>query len=163
MENQDRLKAISQTSLVGIVTNVAIATVKIVIGMAASSLAIISEGINNATDAGSAMLAFIGSKLAGKKPDKKHPFGHGRMEYIYALVIAILILYAGFSLIVDSVKGIFNPTELTVSVISIIIIAVTAIAKFLLGIYTIFKGKKLDSTTLIAVGLDSRNDAFLLY
>ena len=101
------------------------------------------------------LLAFIGSKLAGKKPDKKHPFGHGRMEYISALVIGILILYAGFSLIVDSVKGIFTPSELSVSVLSIFIIAFTAIIKFLLGIYTMFTGKKLDSTTLIAVGLDS--------
>ncbi|MCR4626252.1 MAG: cation diffusion facilitator family transporter [Treponema sp.] len=160
MENTQRLKAISRTSMIGILVNVLIATVKIVIGLASSSLAIISEGINNATDAGSAMLAFIGSKLAGKKPDKKHPFGHGRMEYISALVIGILILYAGFSLIVDSGKGIFIPAELSVSVLSIFIIAFTAIIKFLLGIYTMFTGKKLDSTTLIAVGLDSRNDAF---
>lgn len=151
----------ARTSIIGILVNLAIAAAKILLGMAVASLAIISEGINNATDALSAVLTLVGTKLSGKHPDEKHPFGYGRIEYLTGMAVGIIILYAGLSTFRESVAGIIHPAPLSVDVISIVIIAGTAVIKFILGLYTIKMGKKVNSDTLIAVGEDSRNDSFI--
>lgn len=157
----DRKKLIQNTSLLGIFMNIALATVKIILGTVARSQAIIAEGINNATDIGSALFTLIGSKLAGLHPDEKHPFGYGRIEYLTSLVISIIILVTGIETTISSVKLIFNPNTLNISYISLIIIAATAIVKIIYGNFAIKVGKETDSSALVGVGLDSRNDSIL--
>ncbi|MCQ2445567.1 MAG: cation diffusion facilitator family transporter [Clostridia bacterium] len=152
---------ISVTSVLGILANLLIAAVKVVIGLLASSIAIMSEGVNNASDALTSVLALIGTKLAGKHPDEKHPFGYGRIEYLTSLVIAILILVTGVEMLTSSVKLVFAPEEMSISILSLVIIAASALIKFFLGIYTIRMGKKADSSTLEAVGIECRNDSFI--
>ncbi len=161
MDQITRQKKIINASIIGITVNALVAASKIVIGIAVSSIAIISEGINNATDASSSLLTLVGTKLSAKHPDKKHPFGYGRIEYLTSLVIAVLISYAGLSLLKDSVESLFKPSELAVTVFATAVVAVTAVIKFFLGVYTMKTGKAVDSSALVAVGLDSRNDAFI--
>ena len=156
-----RNKIITQTSWLGILANVLMAVIKIIIGALTSSIAIISEGVNNATDSLTAVIALIGTKLANKHPDKKHPFGYRRIEYLTGLVIATIIVVTGIEMLITSTKIIFNPTKLSISYISLIIIAVSAIIKFALGTYTIKIGKKVNSIALEAVGIDGRNDSFI--
>lgn len=148
------------TSALGIIVNLMLAAIKIVIGIMVSSIAVISEGINNATDSASSILTIVGTKLAGLRPNKKHPFGFGRIEYLTSLVISILILVTGAELLIGSFKLIFTPMEMSLSYVTLIIIAASAIVKLILGSYTIRMGKKVDSGSLIAVGTDCRNDFF---
>ena len=152
---------ISATSTLGIIVNILIAAVKVIIGALASSIAIISEGVNNATDALTSLITFVGSKLARKHPDSKHPFGYGRIEYLTSLVISVLILVTGIELLINSVKLIFQPAELSISMLSLAIVAGSAVIKFLLGTYTMKMGKKVESGALTALGMDSRNDSFI--
>lgn len=152
---------IASTSALGVLVNLLIAAAKVILGLLAASIAIISEGVNNATDALNSVLALIGTKLAGKHPDKKHPFGYGRVEYLTSLVIAVLILVTGVEMIKDAIGLIIEPGELKISYISLIVVAASAVVKFCLGLYTIKMGKKADSGTLVAVGVDCRNDAFV--
>lgn len=152
---------ITTTSWLGILTNILIASVKVIIGTLASSVAITSEGVNNASDALTSVMTLIGTKLAGKHPDEKHPFGYGRIEYLTSLVISILILVTGTEMLIGSVKRIFHPEPMSISYISLIIVAFSGVIKFLLGLYTIKMGKKADSGALEAVGLDCRNDSFV--
>ena len=149
------------TSGLGILVNVLIATAKVVVGLLASSIAIVSEGVNNASDALTAVLTLVGTKLAGKHPDAKHPFGHGRVEYLTSLIIAGFILVTGFEALKSSIDRIIHPAELTIGALSLVIVAVTAVMKFLLGSYTVKMGKKAGSSTLEALGIDSRNDSFI--
>lgn len=156
-----RNSIIAVTSALGVVVNLLISIIKIFIGILASSIAIISEGVNNATDALTSVLTFVGSKLARKHPNKKHPFGYGRIEYLTGLIISVIIVVTGIEMLIESVKLIFNPTELNISYISLTIVLISAIIKFVLGNYTIKMGKKASSTALEAVGIDCRNDSFV--
>jgi cation diffusion facilitator family transporter len=149
------------TSALGILVNTLLAIVKIIIGLAVGSIAIISEGANNASDSATSLITIVGAKLSSKHPTKKHPFGFGRVEYLTSLLIAILILVTAFELFMGSFKLIFSPIPLSISYITLIIIAVSAIVKYILGTYTIRMGKKVDSQSMIAVGTDCRNDAFV--
>ncbi len=151
---------ITRTSFLGIIANVFIAAAKIVIGLLVSSIAIVTEGANNATDALSSIMTLIGAKLARKHPDEKHPFGYGRIEYLSGLIISGFILFTGIEMMISSVKLIFNPEPMSVSYISIAIIGVTAVIKFCLGLYTVKMGHKADSVSLVAVGTECRNDSF---
>ncbi len=160
MEN-DRQYLITRTAIIGILANLAIASIKVLIGIAASSLAIISEGINNASDAVTSCLTLIGTKLSAKHPDEKHPFGYGRIEYLTGMVIGILILYTGISLIRESINGILHPEPMNVTILAILIIAGSAVAKYALGVYNLHMGEKADSDSLRAIGEDSKNDAFI--
>ncbi len=159
-KKMNREAIITRTSWLGIVANVLIAGSKVLVGIMASSIAIISEGVNNAADALSSVITLVGTKLAGKHPDEKHPFGYKRIEYLTGLIIATMILVTGIEMLIGSVKLIFNPEEVRISYLSLIVVAVTAVIKFFLGIYTIAMGKKADSGALEGVGLDCRNDAF---
>lgn len=151
---------ISATSTLGIIANLLIALIKVVVGIFASSIAIVSEGVNNASDALTSVLTLLGAKLSQKHPDEKHPFGYGRVEYLTGLVIAILILVTGVEMLQGAIERIFQPGELNVSYLSLIIVAVSAVIKFALGAYTVKMGKKADSSTLEALGVDSKNDSF---
>ncbi len=159
-DSNNREGIIAITSGVGIAINLLIAAVKIILGLLTSSIAIVSEGANNATDALSAIMTLAGTKLAGKRPDKKHPFGYRRIEYLTGTTVAMFILFTGIDLLLSSVRLIFNPEKLNVSYTAIAIIAVSAFIKFFLGIYTIKMGKKAGSSALEAVGIEGRNDSF---
>lgn len=152
---------ISGTSFLGILVNLLVASVKVILGLLASSMAIISEGINNASDALTSVLTLLGTKLAGKKPDAKHPFGYGRIEYLTSLIISGLIIITGVEMIKSSIDLIFNPKEMDITMVALLAVAISAVIKFFLGIYTIKMGKKADSSALTAVGLDCRNDSFI--
>ncbi|MEE1304642.1 MAG: cation diffusion facilitator family transporter [Agathobacter sp.] len=157
---ESREDIILMTSGLGVFVNILIATLKIIIGFFASSIAIVSEGVNNMSDALTSILTLIGAKLAKMHPDEKHPFGYGRIEYFSSLIISLLILVTGIEMLIGAVKLIFSPEKMSVSLISIIIIAFTAIVKFILGVYTIKMGEKASSSSLIGVGSDCRNDSF---
>lgn len=151
---------ISTTSGLGIAVNLLIAALKVLVGTLASSIAIVSEGVNNAADALTSVLTLVGTKLATRHPDEKHPFGYGRIEYLTSLVISGLILFTGAQMLISSVKLVFAPEELSISAVSLAVVAVSAVIKFFLGVYTIRQGKKADSSALEAVGMDCRNDSF---
>lgn len=152
---------ISATSGLGIIVNILMATVKVMIGLLSSSIAIISEGVNNASDVLTAVLTLVGTKLAGKHPDEKHPFGYGRIEYLTSLVVAVLILITGVEMLESSIKLMFNPGELSISYITLIIVAASAVIKYLYGVYATKMGKKASSGALEAVGIESKNDSLV--
>ena len=102
------------TSALGIMVNILLAAVKIVVGVLTSSIAIISEGINNATDSASSLITIVGTKLSGRRPTAKHPFGYGRVEYLTSLIIAILILITGAELLISSVKLVIKPAAISI-------------------------------------------------
>jgi cation diffusion facilitator family transporter len=156
-----RNSIITGTSWLGIITNVLLSTVKIVIGVLTSSIAIVSEGVNNATDSLTAIIALIGTKLANKHPDKNHPFGYKRIEYLTGFIIAIIIIFTGCQMLCISIKLAFNPAILSISYTSLMIVTVSAVIKFALGTYTVKVGKKVNSIALEAVGIDGRNDSFI--
>ncbi len=157
---ESREGVITVTSVLGIIVNIVISIIKIIIGAGVSSIAIISEGIHSATDAVTSVLAIIGVRLANKKPTKKHPFGYGRVEYLTSLVISLLIMYMGFEIFMTSVNLIFNPTKLSISYLTLVIVAVAAVIKLVLGLYTIKKGKSVGSDSLTGIGIECRNDSF---
>jgi len=157
---KSRDEIIARTSILNVIVNVIISIIKIIIGLATSSIAIVSEGINGATDALSSVMTFVGTKLAKKHPDEEHPFGYGRIEYLTSLVISGVILFAGIQMIINSVNLIIHPEEMSVSYVFIIIIAAVAVLKFFLGTYTIKMGKTASSQSLIAVGTECRTDSF---
>lgn len=161
MNESERGRIISSTSTLGIVVNVALAAIKVVAGLLASSIAIVSEGVNNAADALTSVLTLVGTKLAGKHPDEKHPFGYGRIEYLTALVISVVILVSGIQMTIESVSLIFKPEPLEISYVSLTIVAVSAVVKFFLGIYTIARGKSVSSDALVGVGAECRGDAYV--
>ena len=161
MTQKERNKVIIWTSVVGVVVNVAIAAVKIVAGLLASSIAILSEGVNNAADALTSVLTLVGTKLAGRHPDAKHPFGYGRIEYLTGLVIAAIILVSGFQMLSEAVKLVFNPEPLAISYVSLGVVAVSAVVKFALALYTIARGKAASSEALVGVGLECRGDSYV--
>lgn len=159
----ERSRIIARTSALGVCANLFIALVKVILGIITSSIAIVSEGVNNATDALTSVLTLVGAKLATKKPDKKHPFGYGRIEYLTSLIIAVVILISGVEMLIESVKLIFTPAELSVTYMSLAIVAFSAVIKFFLGTYTVKMGKKMGSGSLVALGVDSRNDCLVSF
>ncbi|MBQ6335231.1 MAG: cation transporter [Erysipelotrichaceae bacterium] len=161
LDPESREGVVSATSILSVIVNLLVALFKVVAGVLSSSIAIVSEGVNNATDALSSILTLVGTRLANKAPDAKHPFGYGRIEYLTNMVIASFILVGGFEMLSSSIKLIFEPEELNISYVSLLVVAVSAIVKYLLGIYTIRTGKRVGSGSLEAVGVDCRNDSFV--
>ena len=158
---QSRDKVIVRTSVIGIVTNVLLAAFKAVVGLLSNSIAVTLDAVNNLSDALSSVVTIIGAKLAGKAPDKKHPLGYGRIEYLSSMIVAAIVLYAGITSLVESVKKIFNPEEAEYSVVSLVIIAVAIVVKLLLGRFVKGQGKKVNSGALVASGSDASFDAIL--
>ena len=156
-----REKTIVRTSIIGIIANVLLAAFKAVIGLMSHSIAIILDAVNNISDAGSSLITIVGAKLAGREPDKKHPFGYGRIEYLSAMIISIIVLYAGVTSFVESVKQIFHPETPDYSAVSLIIVAVAVVVKFFLGRYVKATGEKVNSDSLINSGEDARLDAVI--
>ena len=156
-----RDKKIIQTSIVGIVANVFLAVFKAVIGLMTNSIAIVLDAVNNASDVASSVVTIIGAKLSKKEPDKAHPFGHGRVEYLSAMVIAVIILYAGVTSAVESVKKIVSPDVPEYSTVSLIIVAVAVVVKIILGRYVKTVGVLVKSESLINSGTDASMDAVI--
>ena len=158
---KDREKLIIRTSIVGIAANVVLAAFKAVIGMATNSIAIILDAVNNLSDVLSSLITIVGTRLAGKRPDRKHPLGHGRAEYLSGMIVAGIVLYAGITAFVESVKKIISPVKADYSTLSLIIIAVAIIVKLVLGNFFKAQGKKAHSSALVASGADAGFDAIL--
>lgn len=156
-----RDKKIIQTSIVGIVANVFLAAFKAVIGIMTNSIAIVLDAVNNASDVASSVVTIIGAKLSKKESDKAHPFGHGRVEYLSAMVIAVIILYAGVTSAVESVKKIISPDVPEYSTVSLIIVAVAVVVKIILGRYVKMVGILVKSESLINSGTDASMDAVI--
>ena len=156
-----REKQIIRTSIVGITANLFLSVFKAAVGFITGSIAIVLDSVNNLSDALSSVITIIGTKLAGKPADKKHPFGHGRVEYLTALVIAIIILYAGVTSLVESIKKIITPTIPDYNISAIIIISVAVIVKISLGLYVKAAGKKVNSDSLVASGQDALMDSII--
>ena len=142
-----------------ILVNLIFAAIKVVIGLAVSSIAVVSEGVNNATDSATSLITIVGTKLSAKHPTEKHPFGFGRIEYLTSLLISVLILFTGAELMESSVKRIFEPQEMSISYVTMAIIAVSALVKLALGLYTIKEGRRVDSSSLVALGTECRSDS----
>ena len=157
----DREKIIIKTSIIGIITNVFLAIFKATIGLLSNSIAITLDAVNNLSDAMSSVITIIGAKLGSKKPDKKHPLGHGRIEYLSSMLVAAIVLYAGITSIVESIKKIIKSDSANYSTISLIIIGVAIIVKLVLGSYVKIQGKKVNSGALVASGSDASFDAIL--
>ena len=156
-----REKSIALTSTISIGANVLLAALKAAVGLASSSISIILDAVNNLSDALSSIITIIGIKLASKKPDKKHPYGHGRIEYISASVISAIVLYAGIAALKESVGKIIAPQMPNYSLYTIIVLAIAILVKITLGIYVKRVGTKVKSKALEASGDDARNDALL--
>jgi len=145
-------------SLVGIFCNTLLFLLKITIGMLINSISITADAFNNLSDAGSSIISFIGVKLAGKPADKEHPFGHGRMEYISALIVAFVILDVGFRLFQDSLQKVLHPEQLGFNWIMIILLAISVLVKLWLSVFYTKIGTRINSSILKATSADSRND-----
>ncbi|MEE3383602.1 MAG: cation diffusion facilitator family transporter [Prevotella sp.] len=157
----NRSQEIIRTSWIGIVTNVLLAGFKAVVGVLASSVAIVMDAINNLSDALSSVITIIGTKLSQRPADRKHPFGFGRIEYFSAIIIAVIVLSAGITSLIESVKKIFHPTEPEYTTVTLVIIVVAIVVKLVLGQYVKRKGQQLKSDALIASGSDALFDAVI--
>lgn len=161
MSTNTREKAIIRTSFIGIAANLILAAFKAAVGLLSHSIAIVLDAVNNLSDVLSSVITVIGTKLAGKPADKKHPYGHGRYEYISAAVISVIILYAGITSLSESVKAVIQPATPDYSVVSLIIVAVAVIVKIILGLYVRKKGRSLNSDSLKNSGQDALQDALI--
>lgn len=159
--DDSREKTIVRTSIIGITANVFLAAFKAVIGLLTKSIAIVLDAVNNISDAGSSLITIIGTKLAGREPDKKHPFGYGRIEYLSAMIISMIVLYAGVTSFIESVKQIFDPQTPEYNTVSLIIVAVAVVVKIILGRYVKSVGEKVNSDSLVNSGEDATLDSVI--
>ncbi|WP_251231008.1 cation diffusion facilitator family transporter [Adlercreutzia aquisgranensis] len=157
----DRERQIVKGSLIGIAGNMVLVAFKLVVGFASHSIAIVLDGVNNATDALSSIVTIVGTKLSLRQPDRKHPFGYGRIEYLTSVVIAVVILVAGLVSLRESVVKIVDPGEPSYSAVTIAVVVVAIIGKIALGICFKRYGERTNSEALIASGIDSNYDAVL--
>ena len=157
----EREQIIVRTSITGILTNVLLSAFKMTTGLISHSIAVVLDGVNNLSDALSSVITIIGTKLAGRAPDRKHPLGHGRIEYLSAMIVSAIVLYAGITALLESVQKIIHPEEAAYSTLTLIILAVAIVAKIILGRYVKKQGEKVNSGALIASGSDATFDAIL--
>ena len=161
--SNERDNAIVKTSIIAILSNVLLVAFKMTIGFLSNSIAIILDAINNLSDALSSIITIIGTKLANRKPDKKHPLGHGRIEYLTAVIISGIVLYAGISSLIESIKSIIEKTTPHYTNIMLVIIAVAVLVKIFLGRFVKKQGEKYNSDALVASGSDAMFDAVLSF
>ena len=157
----NREKTIVKTSIIGILTNVLLVGFKAFVGLMSNSIAIILDAVNNLSDALSSVVTIIGAKLGAKQPDKKHPLGYGRIEYLSSMIVAALVLYAGITSLVESIKKIIRPEAAEYGTVTLVIISVAIVVKLILGLYVKKQGKKVNSGALVASGPDAMFDAIL--
>lgn len=158
-----RNKKIIKTSIIGIIINFLLASFKAIVGIISGSIAIVLDAVNNLTDAASSLVTIIGTKLANKKPDREHPFGHGRIEYLSAMIISVIIMYAGISSLIESIKKIIRPTVPDYSVYTVIVVVTAIFTKIIIGYYFKDRGKKLNSSSLVNSGKDALLDSVISF
>lgn len=148
------------SSIVGIITNLILAALKLVAGILSFSIAIIADALNNFSDAGSSIISFVSFKIAAKPADKEHPFGHARIEYVSSMIVSFLILLVGFELMTSSISGLFDGegSNLEVTFITYIILSVSILLKLWLGLFYRKIAKKIDSSVVAAAAADSFSD-----
>ena len=161
MDLQARNVLIVRTSVIGIVVNILLAAMKAVVGLLSNSIAVVLDAVNNLSDALSSVITIVGAKLSARRPDKKHPLGYGRIEYLSAMIVAALVLYAGLTSLTESIDKILHPEKAEYSLLSLLLIAAAIVVKLLLGSYVKKQGRKADSGSLIASGSDASFDAIL--
>ncbi|MBO4548779.1 MAG: cation transporter, partial [Abditibacteriota bacterium] len=161
LDARDRERIIIRTGAAGIAANLLLALFKGAAGYLSHSIAVMLDGVNNLSDAGSSAVTIAGAKLAGREPDREHPFGHGRIEYLSAMIIAVLILYAGFAALTESVKWILRPRLPEYEAVTFVTVGAAIIVKAVLGAYTARAGKRVNSDSLINAGQDSRLDCLI--
>ena len=160
-DNKEREKAITGTSIIGILANIFLAAFKAGAGLVAGSIAIVLDAVNNLTDAFSSVITIIGIKLAKKKPDQDHPYGYGRIEYFSTILISLIVFAAGAASLIESVKKIITPTMPEYTAVTVIIIVVSVITKLILGRFVKAQGVKYASDALVASGSDASFDAII--
>lgn len=158
-EEISRERIIYKTGLIGIVTNILLAGFKAAVGIFSNSIAIVLDAVNNLSDVISSVVTILGVKIAKKSPDKKHPLGHGRIEYLSAMLVSAIVIYAGVAAFAEAVKKIIHPVMPKHTVISFILISVSIVVKLFLGFYVKKKGESVGSVALIASGKDALFDA----
>ena len=161
IQAKDREKVIIRTSITGIIANIFLAGFKAFVGLLSNSIAIILDAVNNLSDVISSVVTIVGTMLAKKKPNKKHPMGYGRIEYLSAMIVSGIILYAGITSLVESIKKIIHPEAADYKTISLIIISVAIVVKIVLGLYVKKKGEQVKSGALTASGKDALFDAII--
>lgn len=157
----NRQKIIVRTSIIGILANIFLAGFKAAVGLISNSISVVLDAVNNLSDALSSVITIVGAKLSTKPSDKKHPLGYGRVEYLSALVIGIIVLYAGVTSMVESIKKIIEPETPDYSPVALIIIGVAVLVKIILGTYVIRMGKRANSDSLTASGKDALMDSII--
>ncbi len=160
-DKKDRAAYGVLAGVVGIICNVFLFAGKLIIGLVVNSSAVITDSFNNLSDAASSVVSLIGAKLAAKPADKEHPFGHGRYEYIVALIVSFLILEVGFTCFKTSIEKIFHPEDLNISVVAIVILVASVLVKIWLSLFNRKLGKKIDSKVLLATAKDALGDVFV--
>lgn len=157
-QEMNRIKIGKMAGIVGIGTNIVLAASKIAVGFFANSMSIMADGLNNVSDAASALVTLFGFKIAEKPADREHPYGHARGEYLASLIVSVIILMIGFELLKSSVFKIIMPEDTLFSPFSIFVLVSSIFVKITLSAYYLKIGKKIESKTLVATGEDSRND-----
>lgn len=158
---KNRESEVIKTSIISILANIILAGFKALVGVVANSIAIISDAVNNLSDVLSSIITIVGTKLASKAPDRDHPYGHGRIEYMTSLIVSAIVLYAGITALVESIKKIIHPEVANYNTTTLIILIAGILVKFILGMYVKRKGKEVNSDSLVASGSDAFNDAVL--
>lgn len=148
------------SSIVGIITNLLLAAIKLLAGILSFSIAIIADALNNLSDAGSSIISFVSFKIAAKPADKEHPFGHARIEYVSSMIVSFLILIVGFELMTSSISGLIAPDDakLSVTYLTYIILTISILLKLWLGLFYRKVAKKIDSSVVSAAAADSFSD-----
>ncbi len=159
----NRDKIIIRTSIIGIIANIFLAGFKAMVGILSNSIAITLDAVNNLSDALSSVITIVGTRLAGKPADKDHPYGHGRVEFISAFIISIIVLYAGATSLFESIKKIIHPELPDYSMASLIIIIVAVFVKIILGLYVKKTGESVNSASLIDSGKDALLDSIISF
>lgn len=158
-----RQEKIVKTSIIGIIVNLILVAFKAAVGVLTNSIAITLDAVNNLTDALSSIITIIGAKLAGRAPDKDHPYGYGRIEYFSSVIIAAIVLWAGITAFMESWPKIFTPDITNYTTVSLVIVAVAVVVKFVLGQYVKRVGEDINSQALVASGSDAFFDAILSF
>lgn len=146
------------SGIVGIFCNVILFLTKLIVGLVLNSVSVTADAFNNLSDAGSSVISFVGVRMAGKPADKDHPFGHGRIEYIAALIVSFLVLEVGFTFLKDSVGKILHPERLKFLPVSVLILCLSIAVKLWLGLFNKKLGERIDSQVMKAVFADSMGD-----
>lgn len=145
---------------VGIIANLVLFVIKLIVGLLVGSIAIMADAFNNLSDAASSIITIVGFKLSKLPADKEHPFGHGRMEYLSALIVAFMVMLVGFQFVKSSIERILNPESITFEIVPFILLFVSIFVKVWLSKFNKFMGEKINSSALKAASMDALGDVF---